>query len=232
MIKPYPKSNPTVAACKDCCAKCCCWVCDAPVANCVDWNAHCLCDSASPEWAIIRSKLKRKADTAQAAAAAGRTATDSADTVNARFAQATGGDDSGPTMSAAEQARQADREERAEDEENEELFAEYAPLHFTGGQANCKAAPTSNPAVRVLRAHARCAADACGLTPARAAPPRRCRRDHLAFLCGATSHQLCAQPARRHLPAQDQRQPIRRRALPRAAGDGVVRVPALRDLPA
>ena len=135
VIKPFPSSDPSncKAQCKEHCPKCCCWVCDEEVSKCVDWETHCLCDG-SPEWAAQRAKLKRKAEAAKAAADAGRSATDSADTVNARFAQAAQQDGAASSLSAEEQARQDAREERAEDEENEDLFAEYAPLHLTAGQ--------------------------------------------------------------------------------------------------
>ena len=140
MIKSFP-SDPKAAKaqCKEHCPKCCCWVCDDEVSKCPDWDSHCACDG-SPEWAALRAKLKRKAEAAKAAADQGRSATDSADTVNARFAHAAqqdvdgGGGGGGGSSSVEQQARQDAREEAHEDEENEELFSDYSPLHLTSGQ--------------------------------------------------------------------------------------------------
>ena len=100
-------------------------MCDSQ--QCVDWNAHCVCDG-SPSWAVERSKMKRKNDPNKPV----RAPTDSADQVNARFASAqnvaNGGADA--PMSEAEAQRREDQESRAADEENEDLFADYEPLHY------------------------------------------------------------------------------------------------------
>ena len=132
VVKPFP-SDPknNKAKCLDACPNCWCWVCDEKIAQCCNWDAHCVCD-ASPEWAVERSKLKRRAQQAKDAPKA----TDSADQVNARYAAAqdvaNGG---GPAAtSAAEAQKQEERENNKEDEENEELFADYEPLHLTVGQ--------------------------------------------------------------------------------------------------
>ena len=106
-------------------------MCDSQ--QCVDWNAHCVCDG-SPSWAVERSKMKRKNDPNKPV----RAPTDSADQVNARFASAqnvaNGGADA--PMSEAEAQQREDQESRAADEENEDLFADYEPLHYEAGQAH------------------------------------------------------------------------------------------------
>eukprot|EP00741_Cyanophora_paradoxa_P008377 tig00001304_g8104.t1 len=44
---------------KEHCEKCCCWVCDKPVAQCVDWSNHCAATDSSPHWAAERARLRR-----------------------------------------------------------------------------------------------------------------------------------------------------------------------------
>ena len=132
MIKPFP-ADPKADKdkCKDTCDNCWCWVCDEKVKDCTDWESHCLCDG-SPEWAVERSKLKRRKEK-QTTGQVPR-ATDSDDAVNARYAAAQQVAHGGGPASADDAARQEERENNKEDEENEELFAEYAPLHLDYGQ--------------------------------------------------------------------------------------------------
>jgi hypothetical protein len=118
------------------CGNCWCWVCDEKLSQCIDWEAHCLCDGSS-EWAVARAKLKRKKETKTKGPA-----TDSADAVNARFQNAQNAANGGDVpMTEAERQRKEEAENaRGEDEENEELFAEYEPRHFEVRAASSAAA--------------------------------------------------------------------------------------------
>ncbi len=84
---------------------------------------------------------RRRAAAEAAAKEAQRVPRPSAEEVRARFAQAATGEEAAETPDQ-EQAREA-REQQAEDDENEELFAEYEPLHYCYGQPH--PTPSSRP---------------------------------------------------------------------------------------
>ena len=123
---------PMASGSSNTCPTCFCWVCDVPARTCKSWAKHCDCDG-SLEWAALRQKERKAREAADAAkakearaAAAGIPARSAAE-VAAMFQRATEG-------GAATGGEQEEDQRQAEDEENEDLFAEYEPLHYDRGQ--------------------------------------------------------------------------------------------------
>ena len=136
VVHPFPKGVKDLSAhkdtCKTICPNCYCWVCDDddPVHR---LDSHCLCDG-SPEWAIERAKVKRRKEAAKDKAPPPPV---DAQQVAERFAHAAdvaSGGRSDANMTDADKQRQEAQENAHEDENEEELFADYMPLHFEGGQ--------------------------------------------------------------------------------------------------
>ena len=137
VVHPFPKGVKDLSAhkdtCKTICPNCYCWVCDDKATQCTDWDSHCLCDG-SPEWAIERAKVKRRKEAAKDKAPPPPV---DAQQVADRFAHAAdvaSGGRSDANMTDADKQRQEAQENAHEDENEEELFADYMPLHFEGGQ--------------------------------------------------------------------------------------------------
>uniref|UniRef100_A0A7S4B7A0 Uncharacterized protein n=1 Tax=Chrysotila carterae TaxID=13221 RepID=A0A7S4B7A0_CHRCT len=127
VVHPVDKESPNAAAALVCCDMCYCWVCDVPAKTCAEWTAHCVANR-SIEWMTVRNKAQRMKNAREAGVP-----TEAPNVVGARFAAAAQAD----AQPAAQQADESSREtfeQAAQDEENEDLFAEYEPLHWREGQ--------------------------------------------------------------------------------------------------